>query len=202
MAARESITLAFVAALQRLPARQRAVVILADVLAWRTDEIAGLLATTSTAVAGVLRRARQTLARYRDLPVEPAMPLDPAQRRLLDDYVAAFTAHDVESLVGLLRDDAVMSMPPFAAWWRGGRLIAEAVAGTEFCRNARLVPAAVNGAPGFGQYRPDPVEGGHVPWALVVLGIRDGGIAEVVTFLDMTDRFGDFGLPDRLSAVT
>jgi len=195
-AARESVRLAFVTALQHLPPRQRAALILCEVLRWPAAETAELLDTTVAAVNSALQRARATLA---GLPGEDRRPdpVDEGQRRLLDAYVAAFERYDVEALVALLHHDAVQSMPPYAMWIRGaadiGRWLLGPGAG---CRGSRLLPAAANGGPAFGQYRVDP-DGGHAPWALQVLEVSRGRIAGFHAFLDTT-AFPAFGLPTHL----
>jgi RNA polymerase sigma-70 factor (ECF subfamily) len=197
---RESIRLAFVTALQHLPARQRAALILCEVLRWQATEVAELLDTSAAAVNSALQRARATL---RALPPEsrPAA-LDGADAELLDSYVDAFERYDIERLVTLLHDDAVQSMPPFAMWLRGaadiGRWMVQP--GPSECRGSRLVAASANGCPAFGQYRPDPA-GGHAPWALQVLEISDGklsGMAFFLAFLDPERLFPAFGLPLHL----
>ena len=142
------------------PPRQRATLILREVLHFSATETAALLETSPAAVNSALQRARETLARHRPSPAEPYDPADAAQRALLDRYVAAFEAHDVRALTDVLRDDATTSMPPFGWWVQGGARIAALVA-TGGCAGARLVPTDINGAPGFGQYRPD--DDGHPP---------------------------------------
>lgn len=194
---RESVRLAFVAALQHLPPRQRATLILREVLLFSATETAALLETSPAAVNSALQRARETLARHRPSPAEPYDPADAAQRALLDRYVAAFEAHDVRALTDVLRDDATTSMPPFGWWVQGGARIAALVA-TGGCAGARLVPTDINGAPGFGQYRPDD-EGILRPFALVLVQTREGRIADSVTFLGSAARFAEFGLPEMVA---
>ncbi|MGA2531251.1 MAG: sigma-70 family RNA polymerase sigma factor [Acidimicrobiales bacterium] len=199
---RESIRLAFVTALQHLPARQRAVLILCEVLRWQVAEVAELLDTSAPAVNSALQRARATL---RSLPSGHGRePLDEADAQLLERYVDAFERYDVECLVTLLHEDAVQSMPPFAMWLRGaadiGRFMIEP--GPSACRGSRLVPISANGCPGFAQYKPDPA-GGYSPWALQVLEISSGKIIETsffLAFLDSERLFGQFGLPLHLDA--
>jgi RNA polymerase sigma-70 factor (ECF subfamily) len=196
-ATRDTIRLAFVTALQHLPARQRAVLILCEVLRWQADEVADLLDTSVAAVNSALQRARASLAA---LPPE-ARPrsVSPDQAELLARYVDAFERYDIETLVTLLHEDAVMSMPPFAMWIRGamdiGRWMVEP--GPSECRGSRLVATEANGCPAFGQYRRDPA-GGHTPWALQVLEISDGRICEFHAFLDTAQLFPAFGLPAHL----
>jgi RNA polymerase sigma-70 factor, ECF subfamily len=197
-AARESIRLAFVSALQLLPARQRAALVLCEVLRWQASEVAELLDTSVAAVNSALQRARATLAAS---PVEAdATALGPEQRQLLARYVDAFERYDVSQLVTLLRDDAIQSMPPFAMWLRGSDQIARWMLGPGIgCRGSRLVPTAANGCPAFGQYRIDP-EGGHTPWALQVLELSGDRISGFHSFLDTEELFPAFGLPAHLPA--
>ncbi|MEU8567993.1 sigma-70 family RNA polymerase sigma factor [Streptomyces pathocidini] len=218
--ARESVRLAFVAALQHLPPRQRAVLILREVLSWRASEVAELLDTTVASVNSALQRARATLASGEIAPTEPARPLDEEQRALLDRYVDAFERYDLDSLTALLHEDATLSMPPYELWLRGPAEIRAWFLGTGIgCRGSRLVPTLANGSPAFGQYRPaagadvDPsgphrgaasggpdgaATDGFVPWALQVLEISDGRITALNSFLDTTRLFPLFGLPSHL----
>jgi RNA polymerase sigma-70 factor (ECF subfamily) len=192
---RESIRLAFVTALQHLPARQRAALILCQVLRWPVAEVAELL---DTSVA--LQRARAAL---RDVdPEARSEALDDADAELLGRYVDAFERYDIERLVTLLAEDAVQSMPPFALWLSGRDDIARwmVLPGPSECRGSRLVATAANGSPAFGQYRPDPA-GGHAPWALQVLEISEGKITGLSFFLALVapERlFRHFGLPLHL----
>ena len=158
---RESIRLAFVTALQHLPARQRAALILCEVLRWQVAEVAELLDTSVAAVNSSLQRARATL---RSLPDSGPEPLDSVDPELLDRYVDAFERYDIERLVSLLHQDAVQSMPPFALWLQGAANIGRWMVqpGPSGCRGSRLVPTSANGCPAFGQYRPDPA-GGYLP---------------------------------------
>ncbi|MHB8246694.1 MAG: sigma-70 family RNA polymerase sigma factor [Acidimicrobiales bacterium] len=199
---RESIRLAFVTALQHLPARQRAVLVLCEVLACPVADVADLLSTTAAAVNSALQRARATLASLPSGP--PARPLDADAAELLERYVDAFERYDMDVLVGLLHDDAVQSMPPFSLWLQGSRDIVTWMVqpGPSACRGSRLVATTANGCPAFGQYKPDPA-GGWVPWAIQVLEVSGGKIAELAFFLDMLDHdrlFPAFGLPLHLDA--
>jgi RNA polymerase sigma-70 factor (ECF subfamily) len=191
---RESVRLAFVAALQHLAPRQRATLILRDVLHFSAAETAALLDTSAAAVNSALQRARETLDRHRPSPADPFDPADPAQRELLDRYVAAFEAHDMDALTAVLRADATTSMPPFAWWIHGGARIAGLVAAGG-CAGARLVPTDICGSPGFGQYRPDD-DGVLRPFALVLVQPRAARIGDSVTFLGSGSRFAEFGLPE------
>jgi RNA polymerase sigma-70 factor, ECF subfamily len=197
---RDSIRLAFVTALQHLPARQRAALILCEVLRWSAADTADLLGTSVPAVNSALQRARATLA---DLPSGGRpRPLDPEDQALLARYVDAFERYDIERLVKLLHEDAIQSMPPFAMWLQGATNIAEWMVqpGPLACKGSRLLATTANGCPAFGQYRRDP-EGGFKPWALQVLEISGGKIAEMAFFLDFLDPerlFPAFGLPVHL----
>jgi RNA polymerase sigma-70 factor (ECF subfamily) len=196
VAGRESVRLAFVAALQHLPPRQRAVLILREVLHWKAEEVARLLDTSVPAVNSALQRARATLAEIDPGAAEPA-PLDPVQRELVDRYVDAFERYDIESLVALLHDDATMSMPPYALWLRGHDDIAAWHLGPGAkCRGSRLIATSANGSPAFGQYRRSD-DGGHEPWALQVLEITGDRIVGLNAFLDTATLFPLFGLPSR-----
>ncbi|MGH9170678.1 MAG: sigma-70 family RNA polymerase sigma factor [Acidimicrobiales bacterium] len=199
---RESIRLAFITALQHLPPRQRAALILCEVLSWQVAQVAELLGTTVTAVNSALQRARATLKSLPD-GTSP-ITLDAVDTALLDKYVRAFESYDIESLVTLLHSDAVQSMPPFAMWLRGSADIARWMVqpGPSDCRGSRLLPLRANGCPGFGQYRPDP-NGGYAPWAIQVLEIAGGRIAEMsffLAFLEPERLFTHFGLPLHLDA--
>ncbi|HVM39890.1 MAG TPA: sigma-70 family RNA polymerase sigma factor [Acidimicrobiia bacterium] len=193
---RETIRLAFVTALQHLPARQRAVLILREVLHWRAAEVAELLDMTVPAVNSALQRARAALASANLETRVDAVHPDHAE--LLARYVDAFERYDIETLVTLLHEDAVQSMPPYPIWLRGADSIGRWMLGPGIgCKGSRLLPTRANGRPAFGQYRVDP-NGGHRPWALHVLEIVDGKIAEFHAFLDTERLFPAFGLPDRL----
>ncbi|MCD2192863.1 RNA polymerase subunit sigma-70 [Actinomycetospora endophytica] len=192
-AQRETVRLAFVAALQHLPPRQRATLLLRDVLAFSAAETAEVLGTTTASVTSALQRARETLERHRPAPGDPLGVADADQRALLARYVDAFEAHDVARLTDLLAEDARTSMPPFAWWLEGGAAIAGLI-GLGGCEGARLVPTAISGQPGFGQYRPDE-RGLLRPFALVLVEPRGDRVAHTTTFLGTADRFGEFGLP-------
>ncbi len=195
-ASRETVRLAFVTALQRLPARQRAVLILREVLRWQAAEVAELLGTSVASVNSALQRARATLsARDADAPVADVVAGD--QRALLARYVDAFERYDISSLVSLLHDDAVMSMPPYSFWLRGSLEMSRFFLGPGVgCRGSRLVPTAANGCAAFGSYKPD-ADGGHRPWAIQVIEISGDRIVGHHNFVD-TSLFAAFGLPDRL----
>lgn len=195
---RETIRLAFIAALQHLPPRQRAVLILREVLRWRATEVAELLNTTVPSVNSALQRARSTLAGKDITTTRSRRQLDKKDRALLVHYVDAFERYDMDSLVALLHKDATWSMPPHALWLRGHLDIQRWCLGPGIgCKGSRLVPTAANGAPAFGQYRPS-ADGGHEPWALQVLEISGSRLAGVSFFLDTARFFPLFGLPPRL----
>ncbi|MCB1056615.1 MAG: sigma-70 family RNA polymerase sigma factor, partial [Acidobacteria bacterium] len=172
---RQSIRLAFVAALQHLPAKQRAVLLMREVLGWSAAEVAEVLEISVAAVNSALQRARATLAERdldRRLPAEE--PAAESEQELLERYVSAFEAYDVDGLAALLHEDAVFSMPPYTLWLRGPDSVRTWLSGRgSGCRGSRLVPTAACGLPAFGQYRAS-ADGGHEPWALVVLEIEDG----------------------------
>jgi len=197
--ARDTVRLAFVTALQHLPARQRAVLILCEVLRWPAAEAASLLGTSVAAVNSALQRARATLAALPDTARPRTVPAD--QATLLARYVSAFERYDMSSLVTLLHEDAVQSMPPFAMWIQGAKNITAWMVqpGPIECAGSRLVPVMANGCQGFGQYRIDP-EGGYKPWALQVVEISGDCIAELHFFLDTESLFPAFGLPAHLPA--
>ncbi|KAA0021268.1 sigma-70 family RNA polymerase sigma factor, partial [Antrihabitans cavernicola] len=189
---RDSVRIAFIAALQLLAPRQRAVLILREVLAFSAEEAADVLETSVPAINSALQRARTRLAANRLQPNDVFESDDPEQRKLLEQYVVAFEAHDVVALERLLREDPRSSMPPFA-WWIDGRdAILAVTAASSACEGDRLIPVPINGSPGFGQYRLGR------PFAFVLAELRDGKIAHLTTFLGTADRFGEFGLPDQL----
>jgi RNA polymerase sigma-70 factor, ECF subfamily len=191
--ARESIRLAFVAALQHLPARQRAVLILREVLQWSAAETAELLGSTVASVNSALQRARATLA-DQDLN-GGAGEVDDDQQALLDRYASAFERYDIESMVALLHEDVVLSMPPYALWLQGPTDVAKWWVGPGAeCEHSRLLPITANGMPGFGQYRITP-DGRHEAWALQVLELSGDRIIGFNSFLDTAVLFPQFGLP-------
>lgn len=199
---RETIRLAFVAALQHLPPRQRAVLILRDVLRWQASEVAALLDTSVAAVNSALQRAHATVAAV-DLgePADLEEPDDAEQRALLDRYVDAFERYDLDALLALLHADATSNMPPYELWLRGHADIRAWFLGPGIgCRGSRLIATHANGLPAFGQYRPSGPRGEHEPWSLQVLEIVDGRIAGMTFFLDTAALFPRFGLPDTPAA--
>ena len=200
--ARETIRLAFVAALQHLPPRQRAVLILCEVLKWKASEVAELLDTSVASVNSALQRARATLEASEVSATAASPALDEADAELLDRYVAAFEAYDMEALTSLIREDAIQSMPPYDLWLRGrDDILTWWVGPGAGCRGSRVVPApAANGSPAFGQYKPSATGAGYEPWALQVLEVEGDRIVGLTFFLDTERVFPLFGLPPGLDA--
>ncbi len=194
--ARETITLAFVTALQHLSPRQRAVLLLSQVLRFDASEIAGQLDTTAGAVSKTLQRARAALAEV--TPAQRVTDVGASDAELLARYVLAFERYDIAGLMKLLHEDAVQSMPPYALWLRGPADIGGWLLGPGAgCRGSRLLPTRANGWPAFGQYRVDPA-GGHSPWSLNIVEISAGRIVALHYFLDTARLFPLFGLPAHL----
>jgi RNA polymerase sigma-70 factor (ECF subfamily) len=193
---RETIRLAFVAALQHLPPRQRAVLILCEVLRWQATEVAELLETSVPAVNSALQRARATLAAD-DVHVEEPAALDADAQELLARYVEAFERYDIDALTALIHEDATQSMPPFDLWLDGRDDIFTWWWGPGIgCKGSRVVPAGTaNGSPAFGQYKPSESGEGYEPWALMVVELENGKIGELTFFLDTETLFPLFGLP-------
>ena len=197
---RESIRLAFVAALQHLPPKQRAVLILREVLGWKASEVAELLETSVASVNSALQRARATLETTDVEATDVSEPMDEDQRALLARYVEAFERYDMDALTSLLHEDATWSMPPYELWLRSHDDVRDWCLGTGIgCKDSRLIPTVANGSPAFGQYKPS-TEGDLEPWSLQVLEISRGAIAGISFFLDTERLFPLFGLPPRLEA--
>jgi len=199
---RETIRLAFVAALQHLPPRQRAVLILCEVLRWKASEVAELLETSVASVNSALQRARATLDAADVSSTEPAAELEESDRELLARYVQAFEAYDIDALTSLIHEDATQSMPPFDLWLSGRDDIFEWWYGPGIgCRGSRVIPTtAANGSPAFGQYKPSESGSGYDPWALQVVEVDNGRIVELTFFLDTETLFPLFGLPPHLDS--
>jgi RNA polymerase sigma-70 factor, ECF subfamily len=197
VAARESVRLAFVAALQQLPPRQRAVLILCEVLRWKASEVAELLETSVASVNSALQRARATLQASDVSPSTTSPSVEAADAELLQRYVDAFERYDMRALTTLIHEDATQSMPPYDLWLAGRQDILSWWAGPGItCRDSRVIPVEpANGAPAFGQYRPKPDGGGYEPWALQVLEIENRRIVELTFFLETEKLFPHFGLP-------
>lgn len=191
---RESIRLAFVAALQHLPPKQRAILLLTQVLGWSAADVAESLETSVPAVNSALQRARATLA-SRNVG-EASATLTDEQTELVAKYVDAFERYDVPALTALLHEDALMSMPPYDLWLQGHESISAWLLGRGAgCRGSRLVPTAASGSPAFGQYRQD----GKEPWALIVLELDGARIRRMNYFLDTATLFPMCGLPMQLT---
>ena len=199
---RETIRLAFVAALQHLPPKQRAVLILCEVLRWKAAEVAELLETSVASVNSALQRARATLEESKVDPTERGPALDADDRELLARYVEAFERYDIEALTAVLREDATQSMPPYDMWLDGRDDIFTWWFGPGIgCSGSRMLPTVgANGSPAFGQYKPSETGEGYEPWALQVVEISGGKVAELTFFLDTDTLFPLFGLPASLDA--
>ena len=191
---RQSIRLAFVAALQHLPPRQRAALLLTEVLGWSAAEVAECLEMTVAAVNSGLQRARATIAARKMLAPEA---LTGEQTRLLEQYVDSFQSYDVDRLVALLRDDVVFSMPPYTLWLQGPRPVADwlTIGPGAKCRGSRLVPVQASGSPAFAHYHPGGEDGTFTAWAIVVLELDGNHIAGWHSFLDVETLFPRFDLP-------
>jgi RNA polymerase sigma-70 factor (ECF subfamily) len=197
---RETIRLAFITALQHLPPKQRAVLILREVLKWRAAEVAELLGTSVQSVNSALQRARATLAASKATETDTHQPMDAEQQALLERYVDAFERYDMDSLTSLLHEDATFNMPPFALWLQTHLDIRKWCLGPGIgCKGSRLIPVVANGSPAYGQYKPAP-DGGLEPWSLQVVEISGGEIVGLTFFLDTETLFPLFGLPPRLDA--
>ncbi len=196
---RDTIRLAFVATLQHLPPRQRAVLILREVLRWQASEVAELLETSVPSVNSLLQRARATLE---EADVSAAGDLDEPEKELLERYVQAFERYDMDALTSLIHEDATQSMPPYDLWLAGRDSIFTWWLGPGIgCRGSRVIPVrAANGSPAFGQYKPSETGAGYDPWALQVLEVADGRIVELTFFLDTERIFPLFGLPPKLES--
>jgi RNA polymerase sigma-70 factor, ECF subfamily len=195
---RETLKLAFVAALQHLPPKQRAVLILCEVLRWKASEVAELLETSVASVNSALQRARATLDAL-DLDASGPVHVEAEQEALLQRYVDAFERYDISSLVALLHEDATFSMPPLPLWLRGPESVHDFMLGTGAkCEGSRLLTTSANGGPAVAIYN-RAEGGGFTPWAIVVLEMSDGRITGLHHFLD-PELFGAFGLPPRLEA--
>lgn len=205
VATREHITMAFIVALHLLPPRQRAALLLRDVLGWQAGEVAELLQTTVPAVKSALRRAHVTLAEHGYTPdVTPAWTPNEAVQTQLDAYVRAWEAADITALVCLLREDATFSMPPIPSWYRGKETIRTLTSITVFSGHAhgrwRLLPTYANGQPAFGLYRQAEIPGLYRAYGIQLVTLRDDLINDITTFMDAA-LFAPFALPLTVSAV-
>jgi RNA polymerase sigma-70 factor (ECF subfamily) len=200
---RESIRLAFIAALQHLPPRQRAALILCEVLQWKASEVAELLDTSVPAINSALQRARATLDSVGVADADAGRgDLSEHDSELLARYLDAFERYDMDALTALIHEDATQSMPPYELWLSGREdILAWWVGPGAACRGSRVIPTlAANGSPAFGQYKPSESSSGYDPWALQVLEISGGRIVEFTFFLATETLFPLFGLPPRLEA--
>jgi RNA polymerase sigma-70 factor, ECF subfamily len=199
-AEKETLRLAFVAALQHLPAKQRAVLILREVLRWQASEVAELLDTSVASVNSALQRARATIEDLGLEALDASTNVDGTdEQRLLEDYVKAFEAYDMTALVGLLKEDAAFSMPPWPLWVEGPEQIVAFMTGQGAkCEGSKLIMLESNGGPAFALYNPTP-EGGYAGWAIVVMETSDGRVCGLHHFI-YPELFAEFGLPLRLDA--
>ncbi|HTX31284.1 MAG TPA: sigma-70 family RNA polymerase sigma factor [Solirubrobacteraceae bacterium] len=199
---RETLRLAFIAALQHLPPRQRAALILCEVLRWKASEAAELLETSVASINSALQRARATLDETGAATSDPLPQMDAANQELLARYVEAFQAYDIDLLTAVIREDAIQSMPPFDLWLQGrDDVLAWFFGPGAGCSGSRLIAVeSANGLPAFGQYKPSESGSGFDPWALNVVRLGEGGVAELTFFLDTGRLFPLFGLPPRLEA--
>ena len=196
---RESIRLAFIAALQHLPPRQRAVLILRDVLRWKAAEVAEALDTSVAAVNSTLQRARAQLDKVAPTSDTVETTLSADQRELLERYVAAFEDYDINAIATMFTEEAIWEMPPFTGWYQGAQVIARLIAKNCPAQRAddmRLVPTTANGQPAYGLYMRDR-DGVHRAFHLQVLTVEDGKVTHVVAFFER-ELFAKFGLPPEL----
>lgn len=195
-AARDTIRLAFISALQHLPATQRAALVLCDVLRWPAAEAAELLDSSTAAINSALQRARATLGAKP--PAAPTPVLSAEQAALLARYVDAFERYDMAAIAALVHHDVIQTMPPYAMWLQGvDDLVTWYTGPGAACADSRLLSGWANGCPAFAQYKPDPA-GGRSPWALQVVELRGDRIEAIHAFLDTSDSFARFGFPDHL----
>ena len=199
---RETLRLAFVAALQHLPPRQRAALILCEVLRWKATEAAELLETSVASINSALQRARAALEEIGATTNDPLPEMGQQERDLLARYVAAFEAYDIDRLTSLIREDATQSMPPFDMWLSGREDVFAWWFGPGIgCKGSRLIPVeSPSGTAAFGQYKPSPTGSGYDPWALLVVELAEGGIKDFTFFLSTERLFPLFGLPPRLES--
>ncbi len=201
---RDSVRLAFIAAMQHLPPQQRAVLLLRDVMRWRAAEVAGLLGITTVAVNSALQRARATLHEVAPSEDDITQPSTERERELLRRWSAAFENYDIHAIVDLLTTDSVWEMPPFENWISGASAIGTLIATTCPAKGSgdmRLVPTAANGQPAFAVYLRDPDSGEHAAFALQVLTLTASGVSHTGMFFD-TSLYPTFGLPPTLAAAS
>ncbi|WP_040788335.1 sigma-70 family RNA polymerase sigma factor [Nocardia paucivorans] len=199
-AIKDTLRLAFVAACQHLPATQRAILIMREVLRFSANETAEALTMSPASVNSALQRARATMSKIRPAETDVYDHTDPEQRRLVDDFVTAFESYDMDALTALLKADVALSMPPIEFWFRGPENVAAFMLGTgSVCRGSRMVPLpGANGCPAFGHYHPTDEPGVMTPWSITVLELSDGAISGLHFFLDAARLFPLFGLPMEL----
>lgn len=197
--AKDSMRLAFVAAVQHLPAKQRAVMLMREVLRFSAAETAETLEISAASVNSALQRAKATMEKVRAAPADEGGVIDDAEaRRLVDGYVTAFEAYDMEALTSLLHRDVALAMPPFPMWVQGPEGVAEFMLSIgSACRGSRLIPVGANGLPAFGHYKPSEEPGVWTPWSITVLELEAGRIAGLNYFLDTARLFPLFGLPGQ-----
>ncbi|MFD3707617.1 sigma-70 family RNA polymerase sigma factor [Nocardia sp. NPDC058658] len=192
---RDTLRLAFVAACQHLPATQRAILIMREVLRFSAGETAEALMMSPASVNSALQRARATMSKVQPKVADKFDETDPDQRKLIDDFVSAFEAYDMDALTTLLKADVALSMPPFDLWISGPENVAAFMLSTgSACRNSRMVPIEANGSPAFGHYKPSEEPGVWVPWSITVLELEGDTIAGLNFFLDTQRLFPLFGL--------
>ncbi|MGY0502917.1 sigma-70 family RNA polymerase sigma factor [Nocardia sp. FBN12] len=193
---RDTLRLAFVAACQHLPATQRAILIMREVLRFSAGETAEALMMSPASVNSALQRARATMSKVQPKVADSFDETDPDQRKLIDDFVTAFEAYDMDALTTLLKADVALSMPPFDLWISGPENVAAFMLSTgAACRNSRMVPlVGANGSPAFGHYKPSEEPGVWVPWSITVLELEGDTIAGLNFFLDTQRLFPLFGL--------
>jgi RNA polymerase sigma-70 factor, ECF subfamily len=196
--AKDTLRLAFVAAVQHLPAKQRAVMLMREVLRFSAAETAEALQLSPASVNSALQRARATMEQVHAQPTDAYAVDDAEVRKLVDGYVSAFEAYDMNALTALCTQDVALSMPPFPLWVQGHAGVAEFMLSTgSACRDSKLVPVGANGLPAFGHYKPSGVPGVWEPWSITVLELQEGKIAGLNYFLDTARLFPLFGLPNE-----
>ncbi|MFD3507264.1 sigma-70 family RNA polymerase sigma factor [Nocardia sp. NPDC058666] len=192
---KDTLRLAFVAACQHLPATQRAILIMREVLRFSAGETAEALMMSPASVNSALQRARATMSKVQPTVADSFDETDPDQVKLVDDFVKAFEAYDMDALTTLLKADVALSMPPFDLWISGPENVAAFMLSTgSACRNSRMVPVQANGSPAFGHYKPSDEPGVWVPWSITVLELEGDTIAGLNFFLDTQRLFPLFGL--------
>ena len=199
--AKDTLRLAFVAAVQHLPAKQRAVMLMREVLRFSAAETAEMLQISPASVNSALQRARATMEQVHAKPEEPYAIDDAELRKLVDGYVSAFEAYDMDALTALCTQDVALSMPPIPLWVQGHESVVEfMLTSGKGCRDSKLVPVRANGLPAFGHYKPSGEPGLWEPWSITVLELEGGKISGLNYFLDTPKLFPLFGLPSEYRA--